>query len=246
MIEFLCPNGHKIRCPDAQAGRAAKCPKCQVRFRVPDPKGGGRPAGGAVGKPADDKPELSVASETSPDEGEPGDTIEFLCPNGHRLHGPARLQGHPGECPTCGTKFRVPTYEDLSGEDVPDQPIEAGRADREEDFEMVLPEVDDDDDSERHAANAFAERLAAAKHPTAELLSRMWEYKKRGATLEIRLSSGETLIPDFFAAKSAASTHALLAAVERDSTHTVYLVAWDAVQRVLLRGVKSLPEEFES
>ena len=35
MIEFLCPNEHKIRCPDEKAGRQAKCPKCGVSFRIP-------------------------------------------------------------------------------------------------------------------------------------------------------------------------------------------------------------------
>ncbi len=35
MIECLCPNNHKIRCPDDLAGRAAKCPKCGLRFPIP-------------------------------------------------------------------------------------------------------------------------------------------------------------------------------------------------------------------
>ena len=35
MIEFLCPEGHKIRCPEERAGRPAKCPKCGVAFRIP-------------------------------------------------------------------------------------------------------------------------------------------------------------------------------------------------------------------
>lgn len=35
MIEFLCPNNHRIRCPDEQAGRAAKCPKCGAKFVIP-------------------------------------------------------------------------------------------------------------------------------------------------------------------------------------------------------------------
>lgn len=244
MIEFLCPNGHKIRCPDDQAGRAAKCPKCQVRFRVPDPNAGDQPSPPTAPKSAAES-KLSAVPEARSGEHEAGDAIEFLCPSGHRLHGPARLQGQPGECPTCGAKFRVPTYEDLSEEDVPDQPIEVGRADAQEDFEIVVRELEGDE-SDRPLAEAITERVGPERHPTADLLTRMWEYKMRGATLEIRLSSGETLIPDHFAAKSATSTHALLAAVERDSTHTVYLVAWDAVQRVLLRGVKSLPEEFES
>jgi hypothetical protein len=36
MIEFLCPNGDRIRCQSEHAGRAAKCPRCGVAFRVPD------------------------------------------------------------------------------------------------------------------------------------------------------------------------------------------------------------------
>jgi hypothetical protein len=35
VIEFLCPNNHKIRCTDDQAGRAAKCPKCGEKFVIP-------------------------------------------------------------------------------------------------------------------------------------------------------------------------------------------------------------------
>ncbi len=243
MIEFLCPNGHRIRCPDNQAGRAAKCPKCQVRFRVPDPSVTNRPSEAVPPGTATTESEPILPSDARSDDSDDGDSFEFLCPNGHRLHGPTRLQGQPGECPTCGAKFRVPTYEDLSGEDVPSQPIAAGRAATEENFEMVLPEVDEDDDMP--PGETRAKSLSPAKHPTAELLSRLWEYKLRGATLEIRLVSGETMMPDRFAAKSAVSSHALLAALERDGTHTVYLVAWDAVQRILLRGVKSLPEEFE-
>ena len=35
MIEFLCPNNHKIRCSDDRAGHEAKCPKCGVKFLIP-------------------------------------------------------------------------------------------------------------------------------------------------------------------------------------------------------------------
>lgn len=35
VIEFLCPNNHKIRCSDDQAGQRAKCPKCGVKFLIP-------------------------------------------------------------------------------------------------------------------------------------------------------------------------------------------------------------------
>lgn len=38
-IEALCPNGHKISCPDETRGRTAKCPRCSAPFRVPDVEG---------------------------------------------------------------------------------------------------------------------------------------------------------------------------------------------------------------
>ena len=38
----------------------------------------------------------------------PPGMIVFLCPSGHRLNGPAKLQGKAGQCPHCGAKFRIP------------------------------------------------------------------------------------------------------------------------------------------
>lgn len=34
-ITILCPNGHKLVCPESQAGKRGKCPHCQATFRVP-------------------------------------------------------------------------------------------------------------------------------------------------------------------------------------------------------------------
>jgi hypothetical protein len=110
-LEFLCPKGHKIRCPEDRAGQAARCPKCGVKFLIPD----GRGNGAAESPPPDSKRGAAGVKQT----GENGirsarDQIEFLCPNGHRLHGPRNLQGYPGQCPECGSKFRIPTYDEPS------------------------------------------------------------------------------------------------------------------------------------
>ena len=39
--------------------------------------------------------------------------IVFLCPNGHKLNGPATLKGKPGKCPHCDTRFLIPDDDDL-------------------------------------------------------------------------------------------------------------------------------------
>jgi hypothetical protein len=44
VIECLCPNNHKIRCPDDLAGRAAKCPKCGMKFPIPSNETADKPA----------------------------------------------------------------------------------------------------------------------------------------------------------------------------------------------------------
>ena len=134
VIEFLCPNGHKIHCQDDQAGRAAKCPRCGVKFYVPDSLAAGPPevadfdssissfdwANLGMAEPA--PPAAETAGPKEPQ-------IEFLCPNGHRLHGPASLQGRPGACPECNSRFRIPSYDDVSAEEEPEKEISIGRID---------------------------------------------------------------------------------------------------------------------
>jgi len=146
VIEFLCPNGHKIHCPDEQAGRAAKCPRCGVKFRIPDPSEVEGPE--FAGTDSDiSRPELtdSGVHRAIPSAGaRPAvkeQEIEFLCPNGHRLHGPASLQGRPGECPECGSRFRIPTYDEIPEEEEPEQQISLGRSDRAGGSGVAMPEA---------------------------------------------------------------------------------------------------------
>ncbi len=135
MIEFLCPEGHRIRCPKERAGRPAKCPKCGVSFRIPtiEELGVGESAvadaslaSQEVNDATPASPGLSGKQAAAPSKER---QIEFLCPNGHHLHGPASLQGRAGECPECGSRFRIPIIdepdakpESLAGSDASSEP----------------------------------------------------------------------------------------------------------------------------
>jgi DNA-directed RNA polymerase subunit RPC12/RpoP len=239
MIEFLCPNGHKIRCQAAQAGRAAKCPRCGVKFRVPDAPDDSLPKTGdsdpIISPP--DFTDSGISGERAPNTGsatrEPD--FEFLCPNGHRLHGPASLQGRPGECPDCGSRFRIPTYEDIPAEEETEQKIGRGRAGGREGSEIGT----------RATQPAAAVNHATTAEATGAMFVRLWKMRPEGATVELRLRSGETIAPDQFLARASEDCgQGVFTTVEPDKTISLLVVPWAAIDRMTLRGLSEVPKEM--
>ena len=276
-IEFLCPNGHRIRCPADRAGQRAKCPKCGIKFIVPD---------ASEDESADATGGDSAVTQTAP--GGPGssavksgpgsgvnkgtDQIEFLCPNGHLLHGSRQLQGHPGQCPECGSKFRIPTYEDADDEGgigtnegiteekaKPSEPqVGLEPLESHEDSAVTLPEMTAEEKDVKLGPPPLHEtfpvalqgdgsgRWAQARgtHPLSELFCRLWAKKSKGAVIELHFGDGETLIPDRFARPLSQGSHGLFAVKEPDGTYTLTAIAWESISRVLVKHVHELPEEM--
>jgi hypothetical protein len=231
VIEFLCPNGHRIRCQAEQMGRAAKCPRCGVKFRVPDPADTG--VSEAVGSDSSVlRPEFTdsgISGKRPPvvgggEQKEP--QIEFLCPNGHRLHGPASLQGKPGECPECASRFRIPTYEDISAEEEAEREIGLGRVSHEE---GAMP-------------TTISSRSVAGQ-AMAALFARLWDIRPKGTTVELRLRDGEAVAPHQFLKRLSQQSHqGVFAVQETDGSVSLVVVAWDAVARMTVRGLSELPK----
>ena len=240
MIEFLCPNGHKIRCQAVQAGRPAKCPRCGVKFRVPDGTDQNIPKMGDS-DPSFLHPDFADSNLMGKRASSAGSTaaqapeFEFLCPNGHRLHGPASLQGRPGECPDCGSRFRIPSYEDIPAEEETEQAIGMGPANGREASGIGARTA---------AVNAVAGHAMAAE-TTPTLIARLWDMRPKETTVELRLRSGETITPDqFLAGASRKSGHGVFTTVEADATVSLIVVPWGAVDRVTIRGLKEVPQEL--
>ncbi len=260
-IEAVCPQGHKIRCPDDKAGKTGKCPKCGKPFKIP------------AGNKADND---AVAEQQA----EVDDTIEFLCPNGHRLSGPASLQGKPGQCPHCDERFIIPDYSEEDDEDsdeaangVPDSvtsetdeidEMAAGAALQEiESLEEIdgageLPEfdvgesvpVEDTDNAPTQIIEgvpleaAMPGGMQIGAHPMARTFEVLWSSRENGARVELHLNSGDTVLPDRYAAGASQQDQGIFGIKNDDGTYTVIAVTWDAVTRIAARGASQLPAEW--
>jgi hypothetical protein len=265
LIEFLCPEGHKIRCPDEQAGKSAKCPRCGAKFRIPDPTfdpSSDPPAASPspVSDSVTDLPPMfgdlalsdaPMAEPPVPTEPEPAavpemgpSEIEFLCPNGHRLHGPSTLQGRPGECPECGSKFRIPRCADVAeGEEDTEVEVDEGRLDGDTPADAGMAGFEEIAESEFVPAPADSAAYSpGGAHTFAELFTKLWAERSRGAVVELHLADGTTLTPDDFAASRAGQGHGLFAVREADGTYALSAVAWDSIARVVVRQVRQLPD----
>lgn len=260
-ISFTCPNGHRVSCPDDQAGRAGKCPRCGAVIRIPQPGtavsvaaapnlASNPPGAGAVttgeAQSSSGLLELDEANEHPPlDVPADAELIVFLCPNGHRLNSPARLAGRPGQCPHCGAKFLIPELEDSIDEE--QQENEVSINDNGISLDEIVIHVDaasrgGPGSSKNRAANQPAEPTNAARHPLADLLERLWPRKAAGASLEIHLGDGKLLVPDRFSSRD--PRLALFGVREANGSHTLTAVAWESIERIVVRGLDRLPEEW--
>ena len=261
MIEFLCPNGHRIRCQADHVGRAAKCPRCGVKFLVPNPSDVG--VSEAAGSDSNTlRPEFTNSGTSDKKLPMPGagaskePQMEFLCPNGHRLHGPASLQGKPGQCPECGSRFRIPVYEDIPAEEKAESQIRLGRVDGRggsdagvrvvaEAHPVASPGGSPVTREEGLMAASSAGRVAPGQ-AMAALFVRLWDTRPEGATVELRLRDGETVLPHQFLKRlSQQSRQGVFAVQEADGTTSLVAVAWEAVARVSVRGLSELPHELK-
>lgn len=253
MIEFLCPNGHKIQCGDSQAGKRAKCPRCGAMFLVPQKEDASLdgPVAEAAAEPA------GVGQRRGSREPQ----IEFLCPNGHRLHGPASLQGRLGQCPDCGSRFRIPIYDEGNDDEQAELGIEMGRADgrRSSDSRITPPEISfegssrakDEDEDEQVPDNpsdamrtdiSASDSALGAIHPLGAIFAKLWVEKARGATFELVFDDQRVLTPDAFIKTLSPPSHGVFAIKESNGTITLEAVAWEAVQRLVVRNLKRMPE----
>lgn len=221
-IVFFCANGHKITVDRSLAGKHGKCQGmekqgCGVPFVIPIPpdfKPAPKPAS-ADGKRAKAGP---VAGVAAPRDAAPAVDVGANQPameEAFSLGSPLVVEESP---PAPGA---FPIF-------VAEEPAAAG------------PPIDLGGDFGPKVSTFDIDQL---DHPTAQLVARLWLVKKEhGGVIEVLLSGGSVIVPNYFDPRLSCGSHALFAADTGDGNYTLTVVAWDHIQKVVLRQVPGLPE----
>lgn len=198
------------------------------------------------------------------------DIIVFYCPNGHKLNAPSRLQGKGGQCPHCGEKFQIPSYEEdqieeaveeIADDELPIAPgsVEEQLAELEEVAEFPeaheeLEELQDEmididveaDLEELPLAGAVDELLGplptGREHPLGQAFAQLWDQRSEDSSVDVYLAEGELLAPEFFSPQLSQSSHAVFAERADDGTYNVISVPWETVKKAVITKVHKLPE----
>jgi hypothetical protein len=236
MIKFLCPTGHPLSAPTKLAGKPGKCPRCGTAFLVPQASeataaDSGKLAAGGSGS------QIIATAGSGTNLHRADEIFFFLCPNGHKLNGPPVLKGKPGQCPQCSARFLIPTDEEIEAaeEEVLGGDTNTGYS--------------EGDTGAGGIGLTGGEPVGIAPPPAGAaglgyIVARLFERRGDDTELEIFLTEGEIIAPDYYSEVLSTSDYGVFATREADGTFAFTVVPWSAVRRVGLRRLPDLPNEL--
>ena len=248
VIKFRCPNGHPVAAPDSRIGKTGQCPRCQALFVVP---AADHASGESLTPITAERVEVDSKSPSS-GPAPASDTFMFLCPNGHKLYGTPNLQGRPGQCPHCNSRFVIPDVGAAADPDT-DRHAAAGALFASlDDAEIAWDSLAAADLRHAEAGRQSADDrdepppppLPVSCHPL-ELIIRRIRAGARGADrLELRLHDGAVLVAEAFSAELSQHEYGVFAVRGDNEAVSVVVIPWDQITRVTLPGLSSLPADL--
>jgi hypothetical protein len=200
--------------------------------------------------------------------------IVFQCPNGHRLVVAAGLAGKRGKCGKCGIDVTIPPANDDSPLEIPDSGPPATASPAAAPESPLQPPVGAEPESAEAAPPAPGEVWdfmgsqpqppAAADlepagwasydapgglgsgetNPTALLVGRLWAERQHGGVIELHLSGGGVILPEWYDANWSRGTHGLFASQAADGSVTLTAVAWETVLKIVVRQLAEVPHDM--
>lgn len=215
-IIFYCPNGDRIIVPAALGGKTGLCTKCRVQVSIPAIELPPPAAEPAAGEPP------AGPMHSAPGTGAPPAAAEV---------GPPRPDAQPQEPVAAGQPGQTAAPVDWD--------LVAGQS-----VAAVIPELADLD-----AAAAEEPFIGPTPgpdhHPAARLVARLWQERAHGGIIELHLAGGSVILPEWYEVNWSRGTHGLFASQAADGTVTMTAVAWDTLEKIVVRQVRDLPQGFE-
>jgi hypothetical protein len=226
-IVFYCSNGHRIVVAAKMGGQRGKCSKCGVAVRIPftsEPAGqphlptaghGGGAEGDAAGEPA--TPEENVPAAAA--DQRPGSSVSQQAAEHEDTH--AVGQSVPRDDMFSGLVTASDSQvsaTDFIGYSTQPPLANAARPD---------PDKGGPD---------------ATGNPTAALVARLFQEMEHGGVVEVHITGGSVILPEFYEPRWSAGSHGLFASRAADGTVTLTAVAWDSIQKIIVRQVEGLPD----
>lgn len=227
-IVFQCPNGHRIIVGKQFAGKRGKCNKCGADVQIPSssPGGAAPSAGMVIGPPPDDEDESQAdgAEKASADDDEPPslDALAF---------GDLAPKASPA-IEDFGNLGIEGADEPEAQDDVPDWNFETS---------SVPAPAGATGWSAPGAVPSFDSEEG---NPTAQLVAKLWSEREHGGVVELHLKGGAVLLPEWYEARWSKGTHGLFAGQAPDGSVTLTAVAWESVEKVVVRQLAAVPDDM--
>jgi len=185
--------------------------------------------------------------------------VVFACPAGHRLVVPVALAGKRGKCSKCGVALQIPEVDAPVAAVPPEPPTPEPPAEPAAAAESVAADEGDWNfisgigapaqgapafDAVPWSGDGASGPAATDANPMARLLTRLWGERDHGGIVELHLVGGAVLLPEEFSPRWSGGTHGLFASQAADGSVTLTAVAWDTVQRIVVRQLAAVPDDL--
>lgn len=215
-ITFSCDNGHRIVVSAKLAGKRGTCSKCGIPVVIPAREGA---AGAAdAGQPAESREPAGVPT---PEE-------------------PASAESPPQENAFAGLFDAVSTDDSRGSGAGSAVEISAGEEAMLEYGSSGVGNLVANEPADGYA-NDY-DSGGVADNPTAQLVARLWAEREHGGKFEIHVTGGGVILPQWYEPRWSRGTHGLFANQAADGTVTLTAVAWESVQKIIVRQVEGLPD----
>ena len=227
-IVFYCSNGHRIVVASKMGGQRGKCSKCGVAVRIPTSsqplsaarrvagtQTGGAAAHAAVEPPAAEEAAPAIAAD-------------------ERFTGGDASQQAPDQEDEQAVGHAAPHEDMFSGlATASDSQVSATE------FAGFSAQASQSGVARPEPAHAVPDGLV---NPTAALVARLFQEIEHGGIVEVHIAGGSVILPEFYEPRWSVGSHGLFASRAADDTVTLTAVAWDSIQKIIVRQVNGLPD----